>query len=657
MTLANNKNSNPAINFAFVILASMAFVSGCGSSSGTDTTSQVRPAPAYQVGQNASVDPQNAYPYLSDQAGKCIVPESVDDTCQQDGSKSLSQLKPGPGFIGFPFGLSGTTASHINLDPQVNESISIYSGATATYTAKHYPVAVEQDGYTYFVFSGPATLDDSETVTTTSKGGKTSTSPLFYRSGDDKSNNLGIYIARYNHATDKVSAPLLVHAKNTDDPHDNAVINFDENGNLYILISGRSLIRSALLYVIETPNLHRVFEANNLKIKDITPDNLNYRGLDQEKITAPEYAGITYPKLISISGGFRLIYNIYCLKGSNLTCDGTRQLWSARLSYDPGASDKAMLDQVKPLAAYGGHYAVASSSNNGKDIVVAFNYLAQASAADRTNLYLLISSDSGETWQGIHPQSGRIQSVEDRLPLSQFSDLAQVSVLNVYDGRGTVAHRVYLKDVSVNNEGDNLAVSILFVGSTGPNSHPPTLENNHYLGLASLVNGRWHVRTISREIDHNYSSGFIHKNAASGERIFFPATPQNNNNALAGGAAAYLNVAAPEQVNYLMALKPVGESGYLTQLCEANYMRAVAGQQSDNVIGIGSAANPYMFESDSHHADLPASPMFLVKASGEAVTLPMRISEQDENGEMNLASTLNGELLNCDSSANLSSGM
>jgi hypothetical protein len=128
-----------------------------------------------------------------------------------------------------------------------------------TYTAKHYPVAVEQDHFTYFVFSGPAPLTNNKTIIASTDGatnpeGSPTANPKFARA-DGATNALGIFVARFNHQSNKVSAPLLVHAKFTDDPHDNAVINKDDDGNLYILVAGRANKRGAFLYRLSKNNV------------------------------------------------------------------------------------------------------------------------------------------------------------------------------------------------------------------------------------------------------------------------------------------------------------------------------------------------------------------------------------------------------------------
>jgi hypothetical protein len=621
-------------------------LSGCNSSS--ESSSSHKPT-SYRVGVTPLADPQNVYPYLQSQDGVCI--DTSTASCTGNGGSGVTQLKAGPGFIGFPFALQDSNSTTLSLGSAVLNSVATYSGPTATYSAKHYPVAVEHGAYTYFVFSGPAMLDNSDLVLSTDKGGKVSTGELFRRPDDAKSNALAIYVARLNHKTGKVSAPLLIHVKHSDDPHDNAVLNFDSKGDLYILISGRSLSRSALLYLIEQPGQTLVFNSNNLTLRNISPENIDYSTLPGQQISVPDFASITYPKLLKVEDGFRLIYSLYCTKGLNASCNNTRQLWTAKLVYNPALSDIAVLQAPRAIAAIDGHYVLATSSEDGRDIALAFNLLMDSDAANRTNLYFLYSNDSGETWRYIDSFTGARLSAEELLPINSRSRLAKVAAVTFHQYGDKVSNRVYLKDLLITGSGAQLTPLVAFVHSVGLDSHTPTLANIHRLELASLSNGRWKTTTLSGEIDHNYSTGFLNKRDEESWRMYFPATPENNNNGLAGGAPAYVDLARPDEVNYLSTLKDVNNSNYLDKLCEINYLRPVLHQHFAGFVGFGSASNPYQFDPDSANKHLPASPLYIIDNEAHLYRLPMLIAEQDENEEMPIQLVDSGELLACDSAA------
>ena len=108
-----------------------------------------------------------------------------------------------------------------------------YSGGLGTYTAKHIPMAIYSPEVkkTFFVYGG-----------TTAKEEK----------------HLLCMIGCYNHKTNMVSKPTVVYDKiNIDDPHDNPTIMIDNNGYVWVFVSGRAN------------------ERPGIKLKSIDPYNIN----------------------------------------------------------------------------------------------------------------------------------------------------------------------------------------------------------------------------------------------------------------------------------------------------------------------------------------------------------------------------------------------
>jgi hypothetical protein len=55
--------------------------------------------------------------------------------------------------------------------------------------------------------------------------------------------------SQYDHASHLVPGPTMVMDKNgVDDPHDNAVIQLDEDGYVYVFVSGRNTTRKGFIY-------------------------------------------------------------------------------------------------------------------------------------------------------------------------------------------------------------------------------------------------------------------------------------------------------------------------------------------------------------------------------------------------------------------------
>ena len=99
-----------------------------------------------------------------------------------------------------------------------------YSGGLGTYTAKHVPLAVyaAQVNKTFFVYGGTT------------------------RAGE---RHLLAMVSYYDHARGAVPRPTIVHDKQTvDDPHDNPSIALDEEGYVWVFVSGRGRARPGFKY-------------------------------------------------------------------------------------------------------------------------------------------------------------------------------------------------------------------------------------------------------------------------------------------------------------------------------------------------------------------------------------------------------------------------
>ncbi|WP_141096234.1 hypothetical protein [Lacimicrobium sp. SS2-24] len=624
--------------FTTILLVSACGGGSSGSSQPTSYESDVVADP--------TAESTNTHPLLRNSSGDCL--NSV--SCASSESV-VTKYSESPGFIGHVFGLGSTREYSFTLDPQVGTSVTLshYSGPVATYSAKHYPTAVASERYTYFVFTGPVITDDGKQVLHSSGGGDRVSSPLFQRE-DGRTNAVGTFLARYNHASKKVSKPLLLHAKHTDDPHDNAVLNFDNDGNLYVLIAGREVRRSSLMFFIESPDQHSRFAADELIIRDISPDNLDYRGYAPSGLIAPPFTPVSYPHLLNTTEGLRLVFTLYCNGNHKNQCaKTTRQIWSAKIAFDPNGDDKATIIDPVPLAAYQGHYFMARVGENRRDIGLVFNYHPEGEVSQRTNLYYLFSNDAGESWQYFHPDTGEPLSAQELLPLTSPSELKLVAALE-YDFKDKVKQRIYLKDLHLTGEGSAMNPAALFTLTSGAAQHEPTLSEGHRLMLSYRSQREWQHQTVTDHVDHNYSTGFLFRSDLQEYQVFFPGTRPGNGNAMAGGVPASVKVSAgASEVEYYGAGQSVvGENHYLTSLCEMNYARSIKEAPADGMIGIAAAANPYQFIPVSFNSNMPSAPLMMVDGSGTWYRLPLTIRDADQQGEVALTKISRGEKLNCD---------
>ena len=577
-------------------------------------------------------DPANVYRYLKTPSGECLFQGAACSSLQQF---SVTQFKTVSGFNGMPFGLGQISELDVNADG-ILDDIDKYSGNFATYTAKHSPSAVRNGLFTYFTYSGEVALDgfeagNSKIGTTAAVGCGHEGSKLFLNA-QGTAPALGIYVSRYNHVTGRVAKPVLVHMKCNNDPHENAVINVDANGYIYLLVSGRGEGRGNFIF--------RSASAGNIDgFIDFTPAMDNY--IDHFNDLAESagkgrpfigdaYRGINYPKMYWVDepdgaslGYFRLIYTIYCQANESQTCRNSRQLYSARMHVD---SSKSSIQGIKPLAAYKGHYAVAYGK--GRDIVVAFNVHPNNKLDDRTNIYYMHSVDGGETWLNARNQ-------ELTLPITSSRDLGQVVVQEFHDPRnpGSVIERIFLKDINFVGTGLNKRPTILYVGSLSVD-HVPSKTVDHYLAKARWTGDFWMQKRLTNAVDHNYSSGMLFLDNDK-YRVFYPHTDESKNNALAGGAVAFLDTEATDDATGLPILitedvvDPMnGSSTYLADLCEFNYIKSVFNGSPD-FVGILSGGNMYQYRK--------TAPLFIIDLYGSIWRLPTSFSDNDViNGEVAL---------------------
>jgi hypothetical protein len=582
-------------------------------------------------------DPNNVYIYLKTTSGECLYQGAACGSLQEF---SVTQFKTVSGFNGMPSGAGQNSKLDINADGTLDD-VDKYSGNLATYTAKLSPSAVKKGLFTYFTYTGEVALDGFESgnskIGTTGAVGCDSGGTKLFKNAQGTAPALGIYVSRYNHVTGRVAKPVLVHMKCTSDPHDNAVINVDAKGYVYVLVSGRAALRGNFIF--------RSSSADSIDgFINFTPEMDNYIDHFNDLAEAAgkgrpfigdAYRGINYPKMYWVDepnglslGYFRLIYTIYCGMNEAETCKNSRQLYTARMHVE---GSKASIQGIKPLAAYKGHYAVANG--RGRDIVVAFNVHPNNVLDDRTNIYYMHSVDGGETWLNAHNQ-------ELSLPITRSEDLDHVVVRKYYDPKypGPIAERIYMKDVNFVGTGLNKRPTILYVGSLSVD-HVPSKTADHYLAKARWTGDAWMQRRLSNAVDHNYSSGmlFLDNNKY---RVFYPHTDESNNNALAGGAVAFLDTEATSDTTGLPTLitedvvDPMnGSSAYLTDLCEFNYIKSVLNGSHD-FVGIVSGGNMYQYRK--------TAPLFIIDLYGSVRRLPTSFSDSDViNGEVALKTVVN----------------
>ena len=307
-----------------------------------------------------------------------------------------------------------------------------YSGALGTYTAKHHPLAIYADvvDKTFFVYGGTK-------------------SP--------KSKHLLCMIGEFDHSSGLVSQPLVVCDKmGVDDPHDNPSILIDDQGFIWVFVSGRGKVRMGFKYKSKKPYSIEGFEK-------ITTEEMTY--------PQPKKMGSTFFNFFTKYTGVRKLYFEKSKNGIH---------WSEDRLF-------AAIPEKKDQKS--GHYQI-SAQYKEKKIGTFFNRHPNGIVDQRTDLYYLETNDMGETWKTADQKSISVPVTEKSSP-SRVVDYLSLK------------NNIYLKDMVFDSKGRPIC---LYIRSKG---HMPGPENQPYEWCITKWNdSQWTTHTITTS-DHNYDMGSL----------------------------------------------------------------------------------------------------------------------------------------------------
>ncbi|MCB0685582.1 MAG: BNR-4 repeat-containing protein [Saprospiraceae bacterium] len=307
-----------------------------------------------------------------------------------------------------------------------------YSGGLGTYTAKHIPLAIyaPEVDKTFFVYGGTTEADQR---------------------------HLLCMIGSYDHRSGMVSRPVVVYDKQgVNDPHDDPSLSIDDQGYLWVFVSGRGQKRPGFIFKSEQP-----FDISSF-----------VQVLESE---------MTYPQPWFIEGkGYVYLFTKYT---------GVRELYFRTSPDGMNWSEDFKLAGIKEKSTErSGHYQV--SGRIGNKVATFFNRHPDGNVDKRTDLYYLQTEDFGKTWTNIH---GQIM----QLPLEDVHNRAQVVD---YQKEGK---NVYLKDLKFDPEGNPIA---LYITSKG---HEPGPANDPREWRLCRWNGSQWIHSIITTSDHNYDMGSL----------------------------------------------------------------------------------------------------------------------------------------------------
>lgn len=301
-----------------------------------------------------------------------------------------------------------------------------YTGGLGTYTANHQPMAVYAPAVrqTFFVYGGTPSESERQLV---------------------------IMVGLYDHQLGTVSRPVAVHLDpGVDDPHDNACLQIDPAGYVWIFKSGRNTTRPGMIYRSRSPYSIEAFEVVDSWV-------------------------FTYPQLWHDPvRGFFLAFTRYT---------GGREL------YWRTSVDGVTWSEIGKLAGFDGHYQV-SGLHEGK-FATFFNWHPGGDNDQRTNVYYAQTTDFGRTWTTAHGQ-----------PLSLPLDSpANGALIYEYHSLGLC---VYTCDLNFDRHGNPILLFVVSrAGEPGPKGDPREWVVMHW------KDNQWRERIVTRS-DHNYDMGSLY---------------------------------------------------------------------------------------------------------------------------------------------------
>jgi hypothetical protein len=299
-----------------------------------------------------------------------------------------------------------------------------FSGGVTTFAPRHKPIAIfsPEARKTFFVFGGTTGRDEK---------------------------HLLIMIAYFDHKTHLVPRPVIVYDKmGVSEPHDNASLAIDNNGFLWVFISGRSRTRPGLIFKSTEPYSIDKFEK-----------------IAETEIISPQ------PWWIE-EKGFLLMFS-----------KATKGL---ELYYSTG--EKAWTDSKK-ITEMGGNMQISEVVS--QKLVTVFNYLPEGNRDKRTNLYLLQTEDMGKTWK----------TVDGKIITIPISDTYNKALIKDYEAEGKL---VYINDLNFDKNGNPVILVILTRNvNPGPESGPREWM------VISWNNQKWNFNKVC-ESTHNYDMGSLY---------------------------------------------------------------------------------------------------------------------------------------------------
>lgn len=333
-----------------------------------------------------------------------------------------------------------------------DEYVHKYSGGLGTYPANHYPFSVYAPAVqkTFFCYGG---------VT------------------DSTSTELCHMVGVYDHKSGLVSRPTMLLNKQTDDAHDNPIIQLDDKGYVWIFSTSHGTERPSFIHRSRQPYQISGFERIDATKLSETGQRVPFNNFSY--VQSYYQPGRGFLNLMTHYDRGVLLYG----------ADKPRRTTSFITS--PDGVNWAAWQDIGVMEE--GHYQ--TSGQWGRKIGTSFNVHPNTKVGSgldyRTNLYYIDTADFGKTWR---TAGGKLVS----LPLADTHTSALVK-----DYR-TEAKNVYINDLNYDSAGRPI---ILYITSKGPE---PGSRNGPYQWQTAHWTGKeWIIQPVTTS-DHNYDMGSLY---------------------------------------------------------------------------------------------------------------------------------------------------
>lgn len=359
---------------------------------------------------------------------------------------------------------SGYRGIWYSNQPSNDKYVYKYSGGLATYPANHYPfsIYVAEVDKTFFCYGGT----------------------------DPSGNTLLHMISYFDHKTKTLPKPTIVLDKQTDNAHDNPVMNIDAEGYIWIFSTAHGTDSPSYIHRSKKPydiaEFEQIFASKLVDDATVQMDNFSYL----QTWYQPE-------------NGFINLFTHY--ERNVIPNQPSKPRRTIGFMTSP---DGIRYSEWKDLAKIAeGHYQTSAQHQN--TLGTSFNFHPVKELENglnyRTNLYYIQTDDFGKNWKSA---DGKLLDI----PLTEIQNPALVKD---YASEGLL---VYINDLTYDADGNPVILYVTSKGfEAGPEKGPRTWHTARFTGSG------WDILPVTQS-DNNYDMGSLYIDETDTWRIVGPTS-------------------------------------------------------------------------------------------------------------------------------------